>query len=225
MKLTDRDAAYENHRYKLPNGQVCTSVTAVTSFPDNGKSMGFAYAAAKLAKQGIWFKDEWDKSRDNGSALHKHFENWLYGKPVEATEDEVGFLNAVELCFKEHDLTPVEIEAVVLSYDGWGGRLDVMTEPAIVDAKFGKQHAMEHCVQVNAYNNADGIARYAEDGSLASLDSFKQRELTVCAYFHGDGTYDWVEYPNGPEWYELFLALLNGKTKYAELEKRIRRIK
>ena len=54
------------HRYAVwPQGICAPGVTTVTGLLDNGKAGAFAYAAAKLTREGVDYKAEWEaKARE-----------------------------------------------------------------------------------------------------------------------------------------------------------------
>lgn len=208
VRRSDAELA-ERHRYRLPNGDVAISVTSICRLLDDGKSMGFAHAAVKLGPD---FKKEWDAKAERGSRLHAHFERWLSGKDVDALDDELGYLDALEAFFKDYQPTTIAVERVVLSSAGYGGRFDTIVEidgvPWIVDLKNGKQHRIEHTMQLAAYRYADGMAVYDDMGAFSHVEPLPLIDRAACLYLSDDGSYVFREYPADRDAFGAFLNLL-----------------
>lgn len=206
------------HRYKLPSGVTGINVTAITGMLDiDGKSSRMAGAAVKLTKQGLNYRKEWNDKMHRGTRIHSHCESWLREEDVEAQPDEAPYLDALASFFKNEDPYPLEIERVVLSSKGYGGRLDFIAriggETTLVDVKSGSPYPLEHSLQLAAYRHADGMAVYGEDGNLARVEPLPTIDRAGCLYLKNDGTYDFTIYETGNVVYSLFLDLLTARKK------------
>jgi hypothetical protein len=206
---TDLEWAADKHKYKLLSGEFAPSVTSITGMLDGGKSMGMAHAAAKLGPD---FKTIWDEKADRGTRIHAHCQAWLEGQSVDAKDDEQPYLDALQLFFDQRRPSPIEVERIVLSSLGYGGRFDFICELAgevwIVDLKTGKPYALEHAMQLSAYAHADGMAVYSE-GTLERLEPLPTVTRGACLYVHDDGTYDLIEYPIKYRTFKCFEHLLS----------------
>lgn len=204
----------ERHRYRLPDGTLAVNVTAVAGLLDDGKSAAMAGAAAKLTRQGLTYRAEWNAKRDAGTRAHAVCEAWLKGEAAFVADEDAGFVDALEKFWIEKQPEMIECEAIVLSQHGYGGRFDMITKlgdgrTLLIDLKSGKRHPVEHTLQLAAYRYADGIAVYDDDGSLAHLRAMPTVEGCACVYVSADGTYELVEYPAGDVWFGHFLSLLS----------------
>lgn len=212
MSATDLDLAAK-HKYRLLNGDIAVNVTTISGLVDDGRSGGMAYVAAKLTKQGLDYRQEWDAKRDAGTRTHGYCEEWLLGRAVDVPDDDLGFVDALEQFWREHDPIRLECEQVVLSTHGYGGRFDMVVtlkdgRTLLVDLKTGKPYPVEHSLQLSAYRYADGIAVYGETGNLSNLRPMPEVDACACLYVRGDGTYHLVEHPADRTAFEHFLRLL-----------------
>lgn len=211
-----------DHRYRLLSGELAPSVTSITRLLDDGKSMGFAYAAVKL---GPTFKEQWDEKADRGSRIHKHCEAWLEGEWVETLPDEQPYLDALEAFFGDYEVQPIAVERVVLSELGYGGRFDFVAElngiPSLVDVKTGKPYATDHTLQLAAYRYSDGMAQY-RDGALVAVEDLPPIRRTACLYLAATGLYELVEYPADRDAFAVFRQLLKVHRGLKGLRKEIR---
>lgn len=231
MVKSDRDLALGAHRYRLADGTVAMSVTSVCEFADEGKSMGFAYKARSLAREGVDFREEWDAKRDTGTRVHGHVERWLAGEPVDASDDDAPYLDALEEWWEEAKPVPTEVEAIVLRQDaGYGGRFDFCAELThegvrdrwLVDVKTGKPYPTRHALQVNAYAFSDGIAVYDEQGSLSGVRDFERPTRLGCLYVE-PGVATLCEYPLDGAIFATFCDLLRARRGFVELDRRMQR--
>jgi len=213
---SDRELA-DDHRYRLLSGELAVSVTTISGLMDDGKSMGFAYAATKLAADGLDFRTEWNARGARGTNIHSHLEAFLRGEAIEEAEDEKGYVDALAAFITDHDPKVIEQEAVVLSEFGYGGRFDLLFQAQrgeyegqviLADLKTGKPYAVEHTLQLTGYRFADGIAEYDETGALTALRPLPDVDLTMGLYVREDGTYDLIAYPADASAHGAFLRLL-----------------
>ena len=204
MGKTDLQLA-EAHRYKLLDGTPCVNVTAVAECLDPGDKAGrMAGAAAKIAKTGGDYRAEWNAKRDLGTRVHRYAEAFLRGKSAEVVAGDEKHCDALERFFEERKPTPIEIESIVLSHHGYGGRLDAICEMdddegerviALPDWKSGGFYPTALTLQLAAYRFADGIAVYHPNGKLDTVRPLPEIEATCGVYLQADGTYKvrWVE--------------------------------
>ena len=218
-KLTDFEAALK-HKYRLPNGTPLVNVTAISGLMDMGKSNAFAGAAVKLTKQGLNYREEWNAKGDRGTRVHGHCEKWLVGEDVDAEDDELGYLDAMEKFFGDHEPNMICKEEIVVSSRGYGGRFDMIVKPAqgkyegetcLIDLKTGKQYPTEHTLQLAAYRYADGMAQFDDEGHLSHLLPLPQIERTLALYVADDGSYQLKEYPADPDAFAQFCHLLDAR--------------
>lgn len=220
---TDLELA-EKHRYRTIDGEIAINVTGVTGLlDDDGKSSKMAGAAAKIAKTGENYRTIWNEKMNRGTRVHGHCESFLRGESVDCLEDDLPFLDALSLFFAEKEPKPIEIERVVLSELGYGGRFDFIAEfdglNTLVDVKTGRSYFIEHLLQLSAYRYADGMAVYGEEGNLARIDPLPRIDRAGCLYLSDDGSYDFREYPANEEAFQLFCYLLAVKRGIADLKK------
>lgn len=212
MQLSDIELA-DKHKYRLPNGEIAISVTRLTGLLDDGKAGAFAGAAVKITKAGGDYRAEWAAKAKRGTRVHEHALAWSNGEEIDQAEDEEPYLDALAAFIMDHTPKWLEREVVVLSDRGYGGRLDKIAEIDdeiwLLDYKTGRPYEVEHCLQLNGYAFADGIAEYNEDGNLAKLRPLPEIERAGDVYLHDDGTYELIEYPLGPEPFGLFCHLLD----------------
>lgn len=216
---TDLELAAD-HRYRLLSGEVAVSVTTISGLMDDGKAMGFAYAATKLAREGLDFRTEWEARGTRGTRIHGHLDSFLRGESIEEAEDEAGYVDAISAFITDHDPEVIESEFVVLSDTyGYGGRGDHILRPrkgeyagAVIldDLKTGKKHPFEHTLQLSAYRYADGIAVFDDEGALTGQRELPDIDLTMGLYAHDDGTYDLVPYPADAWAHNAFCSLLDA---------------
>ena len=219
-RKTDQQLA-EDHKYRLHDGRVAVSVTAISGLLDDGKSAAFAGAAVNLARQGLNYRKEWDAKAERGTRVHTHMERWLVGDEVEALPDEEGYLDGIEAFINDYDPQVVMQEAIVLSDEGYGGRFDLLADLRdpetgvrvcwLLDLKTGKQYAVEHTLQLAGYRYGDFIAAYDSDGNLLPREECQpvpEVDKVGCLYVSDDGTYEIVEYPANEEAHRQFLNLL-----------------
>lgn len=210
--MSDLDQALR-HKYRL-DGQELVNVTSISGLLDDGKSSAFAGAAVKLTREGKNYRDEWKASGERGTRVHGYCEAFLSGQAIDMVVSDEGFVNALELFIHEADPQPIEMEQIVLSHEGYGGRFDLIAtlsdEIWLIDVKTGKPYPIEHALQLAAYRYADGIAQYDADGELTSLRPIPPVTRTACLYVHEDGTYKLMEYDANAEAWNVFLGLLDA---------------
>jgi hypothetical protein len=215
--LTDREQAFEKHKYRWTDGTPCVNVTAISGLLDDGKSGAFAGAAVKMTRQGYNYRDEWDAKAERGNRIHAHCEAWLRGEDVDALSDEEGFLDGLELFMENSKPILLEQEEVVLSHWLYGGRFDMivtMTDPFLgpqnwlIDLKTGKEYVVEHMLQLAAYRFADGMAVFDKDGTLDRIKPMPNIDVTACLYVNEDGSYRLVPYPVTDTTFAYFTQLL-----------------
>lgn len=218
IQKTDKELAAD-HKYKLLSGEVAVNVTAISGLMDDGKSGAFAGAAVKLTLAGKNHREEWKASGERGTRVHGHCEAFLRGKGIDQADEDKGYVDALEKFIIDVDPEVIELEEIVLSSLGYGGRFDMIIRPRqgkyagkvlLVDLKTGKQYAVEHTLQTAAYRYADGIAVYGGKGELASLRKLPIIEHAACLYVAEDGTYRLVEYPADEQAFGAFRALLKA---------------
>jgi len=210
---TDLELATK-HKYKLMSGEVGINVTAVTGLlDDEGKSSRMAGAAAKLTREGQNYRQVWKSKMERGTRIHGHCEAWLRGENVNVIRDDQPFMDGLAKFFYDLKPQPVEIERVVLSHLGYGGRFDSILrfptgEQWLVDLKSGSPHFVEHSCQLAAYAKADGMARYDREGQLMGLEPLPRIDYAGCLYLTEDGDYTLTEYPVERAW-PIFTHLLD----------------
>ena len=201
------------HKYRLDD-EPLVNVTAISGLLDDGKSGAFAGAAVKLTKAGEDYRQTWKASGERGTRVHGYCEAFLKNEPIQMVPADAGFVDALELFIKDRDPQVIDLEQIVLSDEGYGGRFDVLAtldgEIALIDVKTGKPYAAEHTLQLSAYRYATGIAEYGLDGALIGLRPMPEIEATYCLYVHEDGTYDLTSYPADSEAWNVFLGLLDA---------------
>lgn len=218
-KATDRDLALR-HKYRLPNGELAVSVTAISGLLDiDGKSSAFAGAAVKLTREGLNYREEWKAKGERGTRIHGHCEAFLRGEEIDQLDEDAGFVDALEKFMADHDPEVIHLEEIVLSDKGYGGRFDMIVSPRtgpyagqtlLVDLKTGRKYPVEVSMQLAAYRYADGIARYDEDGALAGVEPLPSVDLCAGLYVAEDGNYDLTPYPADEMAYATFCALLRA---------------
>lgn len=205
MTVSDLQLAQNSHRYKHPHtGEVLVSVTNVCkSFDDGSKLMAGAYAAVKLAKEGLDFRTEWDAKADIGTAIHEHIGLWAEGKSTDVTEAEEPYLDAfTAFCDAKHPIW-LQTDRAVASAWGYGGRLDLIgiieekghPEIWLLDGKTGKYYARELELQLAGYASADGFIVYDQAGQAVDLEPIPTIDRWGGLYLHADGTAQLREVP------------------------------
>lgn len=209
--VTDLSLALEKHDYRLA-GQKLVNVTAISGLLDDGKSGAFAGAAVKLTKEGLNYRDEWKASGERGTRVHGHVESFLKGEAIDCLPSDMGYVDAAEKFMLDREPEAIELEEIVLSSEGYGGRFDIIAHLdghiALIDVKTGKPYAVEHTLQLSAYRYAEGIAVYDEDGAVSGLRGMPLIERTYCLYLREDGSYDLREYPADEQAFAIFRGLL-----------------
>lgn len=223
MKGTDLELA-ELHKYRNLAGDICINVTGVTGLlDDDGKSSKMAGAAAKIAKEGGNYRTIWNEKMKRGTRVHAACEAWLRGKEADVEADDTPYIDALAEFFKDKNPQPIEIERVVLSDLGYGGRFDFIAtfdgQDTLVDVKTGRPYFIEHCLQLSAYRYADGMAVYNTHGDLAYLEPMPNIDRAGCLYLDADGNYDFRTYPADEDKFDLFCHLLWVKKGLVELKK------
>lgn len=217
---TDFEAALR-HKYRL-NGVALINVTGVTGLLDDDKSSKMAGAAAKITRAGADYKAEWAAKRDRGTRVHASCETWLRGEDAEVLDEDALYVDGLDAFFKEKNPYPIEIERIVLSELGYGGRFDFIAEfegqITLVDVKTGRNYFIEHTLQLSAYRFADGMAVYGDDGSLVRLDPLPHIDRAGCLYLDGNGSYEFREYPADEDAFALFSHLLAVKRGITEMK-------
>lgn len=215
MAKGDTDLQLANkHKYRLPNGDIAINVTAISGLMDLGKSGAFAGAAVKLTKAGEDYRKVWSAKAQKGTRVHGHMEAWLRGEDVDAIDEDQGCLDALEQFILDHNPEVIEMEQIVLSDTGYGGRFDLIArigdEVALLDWKSGSPYPVEASLQLSAYRYADGLATYDEDGNLTELRPIPEIDWCACVYVHDDGTYDLRKYPADKDAFAVFQSLLSA---------------
>ena len=213
----DFDAALK-HSYRWLDGTPLVGVTTISGLLDDGKSGGMAGAAAKLTREGIDYRKDWDATRDLGTRCHAHAERWMRDEEAEdVAPEEEPFLDGLEKFVLDYNPQTIEQECIVLSHWGFGGRPDWIgtvehegwpTTPGIIDWKFGKIYSFDHAAQICAYSHADGIGVYDEQGKLTGLRDLPAIEWGADLYVRDDGTYRLEPYPIDDTLFEIFKMLL-----------------
>lgn len=221
---SDFDLAIEDHKYRLTDGRIAVSVTAVCDgFVDDGKAAAFAGAAAKLTRERKNYRKEWDAKAERGRSIHRHLENWMMGLPVRAAPNELAYLDHAARFFEDHEVSPVIAEPILLSdIFGYGGRGDLFCtmdgdDLWLLDWKTGRSYDMPHTLQLNAYARADGIAKYDDHGRLVGLEKFDLPDRLGNVYITPEGA-TLVERPLDPKAFAVFCDLLDARTSYMELK-------
>ncbi|MGH7876620.1 MAG: hypothetical protein ACRENM_02995 [Candidatus Dormibacteraceae bacterium] len=210
--MTDLEMA-KRHKYVLPDGSQAINVTAISSLLDDGKSGAFAGAAVKLTKQGTDYRAEWKARKDRGTRVHGYCEAFLRGEIVACDPDDLGYVDAIEKWILAAEPDVVELEQIVLSEVGYGGRFDILArvdgQVSLVDLKTGSPYPIEHMLQLAAYRHADGIAVYDDTGALTGLRPLSTIERAGCLHVSEDGTYRMIWYPDADiEAWQMFCHLL-----------------
>jgi hypothetical protein len=249
-RLSDHSAALK-HRYRDRDGKRLTGVTSVTKLVDvDDKSIRFAYAAARLTREGKDFKKVWDLKRDLGTEVHTCLEKWMRGETIEATEDErftmddvSPYLDALEIAIGMYQIEMVAQECIVITepvmdedgnlvHPGYGGRFDLLcwiTDPVtghrelwLLDLKTGRESQVPHALQLNAYAFAEGIAQFNEEGERFGLSNTWLRRIDRLGalYVEPSGA-RLAEVPLDEEIHAMFLTMLNLRTDYKVLQKRL----
>lgn len=219
---TDLELA-EKHKYRNLAGDICINVTGVTGMlDDDGKSSKMAGSAAKLTREGENYRAVWNAKMVRGTRVHTGAERWLRGEDADVLPEDQPYFDALAAFFKDKNPTPIEIERIVLSDEGFGGRFDFIAEfdglNTLVDIKTGRSYFIEHTLQLSAYRFSDGMAVYNGEGTLERIDPLPRIDRAGCLYLSDEGTYEFREYPADEERYELFLYLLNVKQGIAKLK-------
>ena len=211
---TDRELAEIDHKYKLLNGQIAINVTAISGLMDDGKSGAMAGSAAKLTREGLNYRQEWNAKRDRGTRVHNVCELFLKGQDADVQASDSGFVDALEMFLRDKEPTVLELEQIALSEKGYGGRFDMIVrwgnDNWLLDLKTGSEYAIEHTLQLSAYRYADGIAVYDENGALVDLRPLPKIDRCGCLYVREDGTYKVVEYPADEQAFGIFNNLLTA---------------
>jgi len=201
------------HKYRL-NETPLVNVTAISGLLDDGKSGAFAGAAVKLTKEGLNYRDEWKASGERGTRVHGYCEAFLKNEAIDMVPEDSGFVDALEKFILDRNPQVIDLEQIVLSQQGYGGRFDILAtlddEVALIDVKTGKPYAVEHTLQLSAYRYADGIAEYDADGKLFGLRPLPEIVSCYCLYVHEDGSYDLKRYPADLTAWGIFLGLLDA---------------
>ena len=217
-RKTDYDAAL-GHRYKWLDGSSLINVTAISDCMDLGKSMGMAYGAVKIARAGGDFRAEWDAKRDLGTEIHDHLESFLRGESIEQTDAQKGHVDALERWIVDMDPDVLELESILLSARGFGGRCDNVSTlgaglyaglTGVIDLKSGRRSPVSHSLQLALYRHADGIAVFDDAGSLTGIRPLPPIDFGAALYTRSDGTYVFQPYPCDDAVYEKALGLLDA---------------
>ena len=184
------------------------SVSTIAGLIDDGKADGFAYKARKLALEGLHYQEVWDYRADLGTRVHKHLTAL---EEIEALDDELPYLDAVESWCRDFQPVSLYQERVVLSDLGYGGRFDdvsllgdvsrlndkTLTGDELwgIDAKTGKEYERQIEIQHAGYWRADWLAEYDEAGRLTELLPMPKVHRWAGLYLHENGTYDFIPYP------------------------------
>lgn len=219
--MSDLDLALK-HKYRLLDGSVAINVTGVTGLlDDDGKSSKMAGAAAKITREGGNYRAEWNEKMKRGTRVHTACESWLRKEDATFPAEDAPYVDSLAAFFKEKNPKAIEIERVVLSPLGYGGRFDFIAEfdglTTLVDVKTGREYFIEHTLQLAAYRFSGGMAVYGEDGNLASIDPLPRIDRAGCLYLSDEG-YTFREYPADEEAFELFVYLLHVKQGIAKLK-------
>lgn len=105
------------------------------------------------------------RAMDRGSRVHSLVEAYLQGHPVAPTEEDEGYLAALEAWIEKHKVTVLGTEETVYHQSGYAGTMDILArvngedKPRVVDAKSGGIY-LDHLFQGAAYRQAlvdDGV--------------------------------------------------------------------
>jgi hypothetical protein len=154
--------AYQGYRNAA--GEIIPGCTTVMKALSTGSTDGLCYWAAKLAKQGLFWKDERDRAGKLGSHIHDLLERYPdieVENPGWMTPDEFRRVEAAVAAYSEWEAT---VEPVVLHREvqlvseqlQFGGCFDAIVEiggkPVLLDHKTGKSaDKMKWAIQLGAY--------------------------------------------------------------------------
>lgn len=214
VKKSDQELAEISHKYRLVDGRIAVNVTAISGLMDDGKSGAMAGSAAKLTRQGLNYREEWNAKRDRGTRVHNVCELFMKGQYADVEASDSGFVDALEMFLRDKEPTVLELEQIALSEKGYGGRFDMIVrwgnDNWLLDLKTGSEYVIEHTLQLSAYRYADGIAVYDEDGALVDVRPLPKIDRCGCLYVREDGTYKVVEYPADEQAFGIFNNLLTA---------------
>lgn len=215
--MNDLELALKKHHYVFePGGKPGVNVTAIAGLIDDGKSSMMSGAAAKITREGGNHRQEWDAKRDLGTRVHDYCASLLAAEAFDYLPSDLSYVNAMEKFIVDHDPEAIEVEQIVVSHLGYGGRFDMIVDLGplggigLFDVKTGKPYAVEHTLQLSAYRHADGIAVYDEAGMLTGVRPLPDITRTGCLYLFEDGSYKLEEYPADEVAFESFKALLQA---------------
>jgi hypothetical protein len=223
-RVSDRQFASTSHRYTDPRtGERVTSVTTIVGSFDSGDKLGAgAAAAAKLERQGINYREEWNRKRDRGTRVHGYAHLWAAGKTAVIEEEDEAVAQALADFCRHHRPTWIEVEQPVVSFEGYGGRFDAVVEIDgefwLLDFKTGRHYPIELTLQLAGYRYADGIIEYDADGWATSLRDMPFIHRCGALYLDDEG-FKLEPVDVGPDDHEAFLRLLEVKNWSRGIEK------
>lgn len=190
-RKTDLETAQERHIYTDPRtGKRVTSVTAVVGAFDSGDKLGRgAAAAAKLERQGINYRENWDNKRDTGTRVHEFAKLWMEGRTAEIPAEDAPHMDAfARWC---NVVYPEWLHAEAIGVGtvecphgpcavcddtgqlGFGGRFDAhgLWEDSfwLGDFKTGRAYRRELTIQIAGYAHFDGLVVHDESGRAVDL--------------------------------------------------------
>lgn len=214
--MTDLELALEKHKYVVqPGGKPQVNITTISKLMDiDGKSSAFAGSAVKITKAGGDYRREWKESGELGTRVHGYCENFLRGEAIDyRSGEEEGYVEALEKFITEADPKVIDLEFVVVSALGYGGRGDMLVEidgeTWLIDLKSGKRYAYEHTLQLAALRYARR-AQYDGHGMLSSTEPMPEIDRTAALYVENNGSYELVEYPADKRAFQAFVCLLTA---------------
>jgi hypothetical protein len=219
-KLSDRDYAESKHQYTHPLlRRRVASVTSIVSAFDSGDKLGRgAMAAAKLERQGINYREEWNAKRDIGTRVHSYAHLWADGKTAEVPDEDGPWMDSFAAWCREVAPEWILTEAAGVGSTiclgcagegcgvclgtgtlGFGGRFDAVGWWRdffyLGDLKTGKSYRPELTIQLAGYANFDGLIIYDEDGRAVDLAPMPHLDRWCGIYIHADSC-EMVECPD-----------------------------
>lgn len=193
----DSDHSYWGEIAEAPGewrGVRAARLTGVTTLvkPFDWRPDGLMDWAARLAREGVDWRDERDAGADRGTRAHEHaFHALAQGEPVPAFDempaDERGYARAVMRWWIDTGPRVIATEFIVADVElGVAGRPDLLCElpdgrVAIVDLKTSRYLSATFVAQVNCYARLAVTSGYAgadvcvlvqagEDGSVSVVE-------------------------------------------------------
>ena len=227
-RVSDRRFAETKHRYTDPRtGERVTGVTAIVGCFDQGDKLGAgAYAAYNLAKEGKFFRDEWDAKRDLGTRVHGYAELWMNGRQAEILDTDQPYADAFRRFCDDNEPEWIEVERPVVSSLGFGGRFDMVGAIRdfflLADIKTGRRYPVDLSMQLAGYRFADGMILYDDDGWAVDIEPMPHIDKCAGLYLNDDTTYDLVEVPADTADLDALVNLLAVKNHAAARAKELK---